>query len=293
MTNNRVNVANFDDAAPPIDYLGFIKGQNKGDAGTFPMAKSMLGHTPFYYWQPYECNYRHYDRKAIRKCLIDKGITRFLFSGDSLMMGRGTGFTTTFRELLGGLGDMAKFKESGVLTTEDPDFHYAGLNADGPTHKLFGGYERYGSSGLKEKIKTLQKAGDACPSVIVINFWMNHKMWWYNTSTTIEMMQLEVDDMDEAVAALPDCTHPPRLFFMTPVVYISERQMHLTATRSKKIVEWMQKVLLPRGWTELNYQKLQIARSMDSTCNSDGLHPAHNVRAQLAQALANHLCQTD
>ena len=180
---------------------------------------------------------------------------------------------------------MSKFKEGGLLTDTDPDFHYAGLAASGPTHKLFGSPPRE-----SDKQEYLLAAGGACPSVIVINFWMNHKMWWFNTSTTIKMLEAEVDDLHQQIALLPDCKHPPRLFYMTPVVYISERQMHLTATRSIRITEWMQKELLPRGWTELNYQRLQLARSMDSTCNSDGLHPAHNVRAQLAQSLANHLC---
>lgn len=80
---------------------------------------------------------------------------------------------------------------------------------------------------------------------------------------------------------------------MTPVHMVSERQLHLTTDRSKMIVDWMRTFIVPRGWVELDYQRLATARLFDSTCAEDGLHPAHNIRANLAQAFANHLCLGD
>ena len=83
----------------------------------------------------------------------------------------------------------------------------------------------------------------------------------------------------------------PLKFFMTPVVYTSERQNHLTTEHSVEITAWLERELIPQGWVALNYGRLHIARSLDSCCNSDGLHPAHNSRTMLAQMLANQLCR--
>jgi hypothetical protein len=66
----------------------------------------------------------------------------------------------------------------------------------------------------------------------------------------------------------------PRLYYMTPVTMVSERQIHLTTVRAKSISDWMRATFVPKGWVELDYQTLAIARSFDSTCATDGLHGA-------------------
>jgi hypothetical protein len=67
----------------------------------------------------------------------------------------------------------------------------------------------------------------------------------------------------------------PLKFYMTPMVYTSERQNHLTTEHSVEIAAWLEREFTPRGWVALNYGRLHIARSLDSCCNGDGLHPAH------------------
>jgi hypothetical protein len=310
--------ADLDLSAAPIEYVGFVRGSKLLKAAPpaigLPLAKYLLGHHPFYYYQPYACDYHHYSRDELRSCLADRGITNFAVQGDSLMMGAGTGFVPVFRELLGNMRG-GTYKEGGALEMEmlDPDFRFHGIVSSN-NHELFGNGNSGGFDVEADKrnanrllVMPLKSASNGnstfsgCPHVIVTNFWLNHKMWWQNMSDTKRSVAHEVAMVERAVAQLPAvCKRDaesglllpaPLKFFMTPVVYTSERQNHLTTEHSVEITAWLEREFIPQGWVALDYGRLHIARSLDSCCNGDGLHPAHNSRAMLAQMLANQLCR--
>ena len=209
------------------------------------------------------------------------------------MTGGGTGWVTTFRELLGNVNNITEFPTTKELKSGFPPdevFKFAALGAD-QMHNLFmyGEDERRNAQLHKTYSGMFAWAGGICPHVVILNFWLNHKMFHDNATDLHSSLMREVAETDRILEVLP-CNRRPRMYYMTPVTMVSERQPHLTTERSQMIVEWMRASFVPRGWVELDYQRLATARLFDSTCAEDGLHPAHNVRANLAQALANHLC---
>jgi len=85
------------------------------------------------------------------------------------MMGGGTGWVTTFRELLGNIGDATEFSTGGLLQSKpvDTEFRVAGLSAN-IAHDLWSPTTGFGTKFLSEKkeadaavnwVKTLQWVG--------------------------------------------------------------------------------------------------------------------------------------
>lgn len=299
--------------APPIDFVGYVMGSPDNGLGLEYKHLRADGDVPFYYWQPYSCNYHHFSTAELRSCLERKGITKFIVEGDSLMTGGGTGWVTTFRELLGHVHNTTEFPTTFMFKSggaeEDPVFTFAGLSSD-QTHNLFKmkpvagehadkdsdvyrNYAKHKAEEFRKFSEQFSWTGGKCPDVVVINFWLNHKMFLQNMTDLHASISHEAFETDRILESLQCPNGRPRMYYLTPVQMISERQLHLTTERSVAVVEWMRETLTPRGWVELDYQRLATARLFDSTCAEDGLHPAHNVRVNLAQAFANHLCFGD
>ena len=51
----------------PIDWVGHVRGHWNISQ---PRAKTKPGNEPFYYWQPYGCDYHQYSTAELRKCLL-------------------------------------------------------------------------------------------------------------------------------------------------------------------------------------------------------------------------------
>ena len=247
-------------SAPPFDFIGYVMGSPENSQGAEYAMDRMNGVVPYYYWQPYECDYHHFATSELRSCLIKKGLTRFIVHGDSLMTGGGTGWATTFRELLGNIGNTTSFPVSGIFPTgypADDDFQFAAFGSD-QFHNLWSdqtqrGFkygprlsdrfpDKFKATELDEKRKSLivptalQKvleqfswAGGTCPDVIVLNFWLNHKMMHMNSTDLATSLTQEVDRTEQLyvvggsflctrlilrVFFLPACF--PAMFFYSP-----------------------------------------------------------------------------
>jgi hypothetical protein len=195
---------------------------------------------------------------------------------------------------VGNVGNEHQFPTGGLFqSSQDPDFAFGAIDGDSH-HQLFLNLNHKDNPETfhQEQLKKFLILG-ACPHVLIFNFWLNHALYQMNDTGVHEKLSRETSHVEYYVGRLQsehDCQRP-KIFYMTPVVMVSERMEHLTASRSQDVSTWLRALTRPYGWVEMNYQALAIARAYDSTCTGDGLHPAHNVRAMLAQMVANHLCR--
>jgi len=245
----------MDEHSAPLGFLGQVKGKTSLNFHD--------GDKPTYYWQPYDCNYQHFSRQHLRDCLQKRNITRIHFSGDSLMCSWGTGLLATFYEILTGLNHTWK-----------------------PTNNM----QETDFSNHRERVFDVKCDNhfDEDTDVFVTNFQITHLLWHYTLTEVQTRLTAEIKKIEQKMKRNMD--RPPKLYYMTPSPFCTEREEHITGPRALKITEWMRAELPKRGWVELDLVSLHMARCFDSSCGNDGTHPMHNVRVMMSQVLNNHIC---